>query len=74
MRASEPAIVRETFLPSGMTQGREVAKWTGLRVTGGTRVRWGLNVTARVKVNVEIESDKMYKGERGTKCYSQGQG
>ena len=72
MRASEPAIVRETFLPSGMTQGREVAKWTGLRVTGGTRVRWGLNDTARNTGDIGIESYRRNKGEIGTECYNQG--
>ena len=46
----------------------------GLRVTGGARVKSGLNVTARNKVDIRIESDRRTKGEIGTKCFSQEHG
>ena len=43
-------------------------------MTGGPRVRLGLNVSARNMDDIGIVSDRNNMGETGTKCYSQGPG
>ncbi len=39
-----------------------------------TSVRYGLNVSARNKGDIGIESDRMNKGDILTECYIKGQG